>query len=230
MILFKDIYEKAIDLFDDPVIKRAYVEDKVRWYKMMYKYLKNGIGMVNNPTSIAYALLDKTEPHGQIDVFTGNGTAVYSVESGFIPEDGCEFSFLINGRCDKGSYQGGVVTFSRPVREDEKCSVEWYAPGMINGDFSDCASSTVSGGVISAILEDILADALVLAWATKEQNIVIEIRNVLQDTDFKLYSPANSIKAKISWLESIRFNFNTQINKLGWNLLSRKYSGGKYYG
>ena len=38
---FKSIYEKAINLFDDPIIQRADVEDTVRWEKLMYPHLEN---------------------------------------------------------------------------------------------------------------------------------------------------------------------------------------------
>ena len=51
---FKSIYEKAINLFDDPIIQRAYVEDTVRWERLMYPHLENGINQFSNPTKIAY--------------------------------------------------------------------------------------------------------------------------------------------------------------------------------
>ena len=36
MLAFTDIYNKAINLFDDPIILKSYMEDSIRWEKMMY--------------------------------------------------------------------------------------------------------------------------------------------------------------------------------------------------
>ena len=67
-------------------------------------------------------------------------------------------------------------------------------------------------------------------WATDEQNFLLDIKNVLTDTDFKIYSPANSIRAKVEWKKSIEYEFDTLKTNLGWELFSRKHHGGSYYG
>lgn len=58
MILFKEIYNKSINLFDDPDIQHAYFHDTVRWEKIMYQYLNNSLVLFTNPTSIANLLID----------------------------------------------------------------------------------------------------------------------------------------------------------------------------
>lgn len=228
---FKSIYEKAINLFDDPIIQRAYVEDVVRWEKLMYPYLENGVNQFSNPTKIAYLLVDQTLPTGQLDVFDGNGTAVYNVSEGFAPEEGAEFSFRIGTQYDPAAkYEGGVVTFSREVPVGSKCGVEWYSPGWFNTDFREAASATTSAGVIEYKVRDILAYSLVYAWATDEKNFLLDIKNLLTDTDFKLYSPANSVRAKVEWTNQLKFQLDTLTTKFAWDVVSRKYHGGNYYG
>lgn len=231
MLPFKDIYKKAIDLFDDPIIQRAYVEDTVRWEKLMYPYLLNGVDQFTNPTSISMLLQDVTPPSGQIEVFEGNGGATYSVSGSFVPQEGSDLSFIAGGRYDKGAvFENGTVTFSKEVPIGAKCSIEWYFPGCFNTDFSSASTSTVSGGIIKHNVESILARAVVLTWATNEQNFLLDIKNVLTDSDFKVYSPANSIKAKVEWVEKIRMEHDTLMTNFGWALLSRKYHGGRFYG
>ena len=135
-LTFKSIYEKAINLFDDPIIQRAYVEDTVRWERLMYPHLENGINQFSNPTKIAYLLVDQKLPSGQVEVFDGNGTAVYNVSADFVPEEGAEFSFRIGTQYDHAAkYENGVVTFSREVPTGSKCGVEWYSPCQFITDF-----------------------------------------------------------------------------------------------
>ena len=230
-LTFKSIYEKAINLFDDPIIRRSYIEDTVRWERQMYPHLENGINQFSNPTKIAYLLVDQKLPSGQVDVFDGNGTAVYNVSADFVPEEGAEFSFRIGTQYDHAArYDNGVVTFSREVPTGSKCGVEWYSPGQFNTDFKEAASSTTSADVIAYKVRDILARALVLAWATNEEDFLLDIRRNLNDTDFKLYSEANSIRSKVEWVNQLKFQLDSLTTKLAWDVVSRKYHGGNYYG
>ena len=230
-LTFKSIYEKAINLFDDPIIRRSYIEDTVRWERQMYPHLENGISQFSNPTKIAYLLVDQKLPSGQVEVFDGNGTAVYNVSADFVPEEGAEFSFRIGTQYDHAArYDNGVVTFSREVPTGSKCGVEWYSPGQFNTDFKEAASPTTSAAVIAYKVRDILARALVLAWATNEEDFLLDIRRNLNDTDFKLYSEANSIRSKVEWANQLKFQLDSLTTKLAWDVVSRKYHGGNYYG
>lgn len=230
MLAFKDIYDKAINLFDDPVIQRAYVEDTVRWEKLMYPYLENGVPLFINPTRVSYLLVDQTPPKGKFELFEGNGTSNYILNT--TPVQNSDFSFLINGRNDySASYDSSdnSVTFSQTVPIGSKCSAEWYYPGCFNSDFSSAASATVPASVIAFRVKEILSRALVLSWATDEQNFLLDIKNLLTDTDFKLCSPANSVRAKVEWKKTIEYEFDTLKNNLAWELYSRKFHGGNYY-
>ena len=230
-LTFKSIYEKAINLFDDPIIRRSYIEDTVRWERQMYPHLENGINQFSNPTKIAYLLVDQKLPSGQVEVFDGNGTAVYNVSADFVPEEGAEFSFRIGTQYDPAARQDdGVVTFSREVPAGSKCGVQWYSPGQFNTDFKEAASPTTSAAVIAYKVRDILARALVLAWATNEEDFLLDIRRNLNDTDFKLYSEANSIRSKVEWVNQLKFQLDSLTTKLAWDVVSRKYHGGNYYG
>lgn len=233
MLSFKKIYEKAVHLFDDPVIQRAYVEDTVKWQKTMYPYLINGLAKFNNPTKIAYLLIDQTAPDGQVCILEANGSSTYVCDADFEPQEGCDFSFCVGKLYDNDATYDATtktVTFSKEVPAGLKCSVEWYSCGQFNTDFAGAKSSTTKPNVIEYLVEDILANALVLAWAENEKNYLLDIRNLLTDTDFKMYSNANSLRSKIAWIEQLHYNFDTLTTKLSWNVLSRKYHGGNYYG
>lgn len=230
MILFKDIYNKAIPLFDDPDIQRAYFENTIRWQKLMFPYLESGVSLFTNPTKISFLLVDQDAPEGKMEIFEGNDTNTFLLSS--TPKEGADFSCTIQGKIDYLATYDPVtnsVTFSKKVLQGEKCSVEWYFGGKFNTDFQSAQTAYVSADVISTKVKEILARALVLNWAENEKNFALDIRNVLTDTDFKMYSPANSLKAKIEWVKQLRYDFDSMQTKLAWDLLSRKYTGGNYY-
>ena len=73
MLLFSTIYDKAVHSFDDPEINRAYVQNKIRFQKLMYPYLVNGIDSFHSPSKLVMALGDIEPPKGDYETFEGNG-------------------------------------------------------------------------------------------------------------------------------------------------------------
>ena len=83
-ILFSDIYKKAIALFDDPKITRAYETNQLQFYKLMYTYLQNAIAMFDNPLSVSLRLSNYKEPNGTMEVFDGDGVnKVFTLDPDF---------------------------------------------------------------------------------------------------------------------------------------------------
>ena len=74
--------------------------------------------------------------------------------------------------------------------------------GEFLDEFKDLNKNTRSGNsLIIGEIKDILARLLVRAWAENERNMVTEIRNVLQDSDFKLTSNASILNSKNKWID-----------------------------
>lgn len=131
MILFKDIYRKAIKLFDDPDIQKAYDENEIRFEKLMYGYLQNGLILFTDPTAIASKLIDQTPPVGQMEIIDGENTAKYTLTMAK-PVDNAEVIAMIGGIKDTGATYNeddNSITFSREVPIGTECSVEWYFCG-----------------------------------------------------------------------------------------------------
>lgn len=72
-ILFSDIYKKAIALFDDPKITRAYDTNQLQFNKLMWTYLQNAIALFDNPLSVSLRLSAYNEPSGTMEIFEGDG-------------------------------------------------------------------------------------------------------------------------------------------------------------
>ena len=229
MILFEDIFNRAVNLFDDPDILRAYELNPVEFSKTMRPYLINGLGMFANPTTVSSRFSDYTEAQGRLEVFDGNGGASYTLST--TPLDNAVMSFFIGKTPDplaEYNPETKVVTFSRDVPNGTPCSAEWYYAGEFAADFTGF-SSNISSAFIEARTKDILAHCLLLGWAENEKNFMLDIRNILTDTDFKLHSPANSVRAKTEWYQNIREGLNDLTQKLSWDLWSGAI-GGKQIG
>lgn len=225
MILFEDIFNRAVNLFDDPDIQRAYEINPVEFSKIMRPYLINGLGMFANPTTVSSRLINYSEAQGKLEVFEGDGGATYVLST--VPVENAVLSFFIGNTPDpmaEYNADSGMVTFSTDVLFGTKCSVEWYYAGAFNTDFSGF-SSNISPLFIENRTKDILAHCLLIGWAENEKNFLLDIRNILTDTDFKLYSPANSVRAKTEWYQNIREGLNDLTQKLSWDLWSGAIGG-----
>lgn len=228
MILNKTIYDRAVKLIDDPDINRAYVSDRIGFYKIMYPFLINGISIITAPTAVSALLAKQLAPEGITEVFDGDGSSEFSLTT--TPKQGADMSFSIGSSKDpEAIYREDTnsVQFSRIVEEGESCSVEWYFGGCFSGDFATICGKFPIDALISRTL-DLLARATVISWADKEKNFLLDIRNFLTDTDFKRGSNASALKSKIEWVKDLRSeHFNLQ-NKLDWDLRSQNRGGYGY--
>lgn len=232
MIQFSDIYERTVNLIDDPDINRAYLTNTIEFQKIMYNFLINGLSYITHPIKVTDALAQYNKPTGETEVGACEaGKQAYNIEMD-IPED-AEVVFYIDTPSKKGvlvkqqaeaTYDATdkTVTFVKPVSDGEQYEIEWYKAGEFTADFTQ-AGAAIGSSMTKRVIE-ILARTTVIAWAEKEQNFLLDIRNLLNDTDFKLHSPANSLKTKTEWVNSLQFEIYSLQNKLDWDLRNRSVS------
>jgi len=232
MIQFSDIYERTVNLIDDPDINRAYLTNTIEFQKIMYNFLINGLSYITHPIKVTDALAQYDKPTGETEVGAceaGKQTYEVSME---IPED-ADVVFYIDTPNKKGvlvkqqaeaTYDATdkTVTFVKPVSDGEQYEIEWYKAGEFTADFTQ-AGAAIGSSMTKRVIE-ILARTTVIAWAEKEQNFLLDIRNLLNDTDFKLHSPANSLKTKTEWVNSLQFEIYSLQNRLDWDLRNRSVS------
>lgn len=232
MIQFSDIYERTVNLIDDPDINRAYLTNTIEFQKIMYNFLINGLSYITHPIKVTDALAQYNKPTGETEVGACEaGKQAYNIEMD-IPED-AEVVFYIDTPNKKGvlvkqqakaTYDATdkTVTFVKPVSDGEQYEIEWYKAGEFTADFTQ-AGAAIGSSMTKRVIE-ILARTTVIAWAEKEQNFLLDIRNLLNDTDFKLHSPANSLKTKTEWVNSLQFEIYSLQNRLDWDLRNRSVS------
>lgn len=209
-VSFTNIYELAIGLFDDPNITNSYNNSPLQFFKVMYVYLKNGMPRFNNPLTMQSRLALRNNPDGRTEIFTGTGSATYSLTT--IPLADSYFNYIVNGVTVSGTYNDitNSVTFSVPIPVGQTGSCEWYFAGEFKVD--------LAGNELDNTAQDILARLLVIQWCLKEKNFLLDIRRLLNDTDFKLGSEANSVRAKGGWYNDMASEVSRKINQYAWGL------------
>lgn len=214
-IMFNEIYDKAIGLFDDPKLTIAYRTNKVLFYKLMYPFLNNSFALFTNPLQVANELSDYTEPSGTMEIFESDGKTK-EFKLSFQPQENSVFQFLANGSIIEAEYnkETNVVTFSKEIEQGQEYSIEAYFCGCFNSDFN-LTNKTVTNNAIKLQIADILARFIVIAWGEKTRNFLLDIQNILTDTDFQLHPQSQALKSKIAWLEQLQEEICRFQNKLG---------------
>ena len=224
MILFEEIYNKAVVLFDDPKITTAYEENKIAFCKHMYGFFNNV--SIYEPVIIGQILSDVTNPIGQMEIFDANGSSsTFNVEMD-IPENSI-IIFYADGNICNGTYNAIEKTVSfdgETLSVGKEYGLEYYYPGSYNGNFSSISGDSLVTDDIEQKVKNILARLLVIAWAESVKNMLVDIQGILRDTDFKLTPNSQILSAKIKWIDDLyRQNFAEQ-NKLSWRI---RYSHNK---
>lgn len=248
MIYFKDIFERAFILFDDPDISKKYMFDQAGFQKDMLDYLIIGKDKFTSPVAITDKLAIYEKSQGFYIGDFGDGSREYdlgtegSVVEGqvvHLPAHGGEgvgFTFRISGKPVPGRYYTkeidgeihGIVDFFREILDDEEWSFTWFYAGAFTADFSDCLRKDFPMDSIMEKVINILAYATLSAYGDQEVGRVIEVRNILTNTDFNLYSPANSAKAKVDWRNQMNRDMDTLVSELNWRIMGTPRGGNRF--
>lgn len=226
-ILFSDIYTKAIALFDDPKITTAYNSNKIQFNKLMYTYLQNAIAMFTNPASIGMKLANYNEPVGTMEIFEADG-----VKNTFVLDDSFELIegslyWYIEGQIPVIGEIDAVhrtVTFPDVMPEGQQYAFEQYYCGEFLDEFINNNTYAKAGdAMVLGQIKDILARLLVKSWAEGERNLLLDIRNLMQDSDFKITGNDRILNSKNKWVDQLDSEVLQLQNKLSWNI---RFMGG----
>ena len=220
-ILFSEIYEKSIGLFDDPKITLSYKKNKIQFHKLMYTYLQNSISMFNNPARIGFLLSKYTAPKGTMEVFQGDGiNSTFILDENFELIPNSDLGFYINGFEVNGklNIENRNVSFDEILPEGQEYSFEQYFPGEFLDDFSTVSKSSEALFSIIGQIKDILARLLVKSWAEDQRNFLLDIQNLMTDTDFKISSNSGILNSKNNWVDQLNGEVLQMQNKLAWQI------------
>lgn len=227
IIKFGEIYNRAISIIDDPLITKAYNRSPISFYKIMYSYFQNAIPKFNNPIIVASKLSNRDNPTGYAEAFEGNGEdSTFTLST--VPQGEFMFQFKIGFDIVEGEYNStdNSVTFPYPIPYNTTGQFEWYLDGQFNDEFLNICNSNLYLYVIDMI-KTTLAELTIVCWAEKEKNFLLDIRRLLNDTDFKLNDSASSNRSKTNWYDSMREASEKHMNQLAVSLMMSKGGMGR---
>lgn len=231
MIYFSEIFDRAFNLFADPDIEKKYFNDRAGFQKDMLDYLIIGKNKFVSPVAITDRLVEMDKAVGKYEEDSGDGGNEYVLESE-IPNrgEGVGFTFFINKEKVFGVYnpENNSVRFERTVSTTDTWGVYWFYAGAFTADFSKCFRADYSMNAIMDKIINILAYGLLSAWGDKEVGRVLDVRNILTDHDFQMYSQANSARAKVEWRNQMNKDMDTLISELNWMILSTPRGGSRF--
>ena len=102
MILFSEIFDRAVNLFDDPDIRRDYVLDPAGFQQEMRPFLINGLHKWTSPTEITDRLTVYSDAVGKVEIIDGEDIDTYALASH--PVENSAFSYRICGKLVRGEY------------------------------------------------------------------------------------------------------------------------------
>lgn len=223
MILFDDIYKKAITLFDDPKITYAYNTNKIAFSKYMYAFLETV--SIFEPVIIGQILAANTvNPKGELELIDGDGVHNEFELEIVIPE-GAHTLFTEKGEVVEAEYnrETNTVIFPHVLNNDEEYGVEYYQSGSFNTNFSSITSITSTMTDIQVRVTNILARLIVIAWAESTRDMLVDIQGLLRDTDFKATPNSQILNSKVNWVKELQRRNQADQVKLSWYL---RYSSG----
>jgi len=231
MIYFSEIFDRAFNLFADPDIEKKYFNDRAGFQKDMLDFLIIGKNKFVSPVAITSRLVEMDKAVGKYEEDSGDGGNEYVLESE-IPNggEGVGFTFFINKEKVFGAYnpENNSVKFERNVSTTDTWGVCWFYAGAFTADFSKCFRADYSMDAIMDKIINILAYGLLSAWGDKEVGRVLDVRNILTDHDFQMYSQANSARAKVEWRNQMNKDMDTLISELNWMILSTPRGGSRF--
>lgn len=218
-INFLEIYTKAISLFDDPKITKAYNVSQVQFCKIMYTYLQNAISSFNNPAYIGFLLSNYNEPKGQMETFEADGiNNSFTLDPSFVLTNGSVYQYMECSNHVKGTLDinNRIVAFPDIMPIGETYSFEQYYTGEFTNDLHNITSDGYSSQNVVNQIKDILARLLVLSWAEEERNFLLDIRNIMSDDDFKVVNNSGILRSKNAWVNQLQNEAVSFQNKLAW--------------
>ena len=212
-----DIYSRAINRFDDPHITSAYNSNPIEFFEIMSGYLDNAIPYFTVPSKMLSILADKTAPSGETELFSGNGTTDIFVLT-TTPTADAYFYGEINDVRYEITYNSLTNSVTFPIDAPigvENVLAQWYGTGQFNQTLTDRQITILSG-------------LLLQCWSEKEMNFLLDIRRLLNDTDYKMGVEATNMMSKAKWFNGIRELNENEMKMYSWDVYNNELR--KQYG
>ena len=208
---FTKIYERTLSQYIDDFALKKYNGSLIAMNQDLQSYLLSAIPEFNTPISIIDKIQDYTEAEGTTEEFTGDGETVNFTLS-TEPLENSIIEISINSTIIQTGYEynteTNTVTFEEAPAQDDIIEISWYFCGEFTND-------------LNIIEQGILSDLMVWKWLVRERDNIADIRRLLRDTDYQLWSEDKTMTSKARLADIAREKASKSMKQYSWSIYNK---------
>ena len=177
----------------------------------LQSYLLSAIPEFNTPISIIGKIQDYSEAEGKTEEFTGDGvTTSFVLSTEPIENSIIEVTIDSIVVTDGYEYDEETKTISFDVAPEENVEIliSWYFSGEFTND-------------LNLIEQNILSDLMVWKWLLRERDNSADIRRLLRDTDYSLWSEDKTMTSKAKLADIAREKASKSMKQYAWSIYNK---------
>lgn len=208
---FTKIYERTLSQYIDDFALKKYNGSIIAMNQDLQSYLLSAIPEFNTPISIIGKIQDYSEAEGKTEEFTGDGvTTSFVLSTEPIENSIIEITIDSIVVTDGYEYDEETKTISFDVAPEENVEIliSWYFSGEFTND-------------LNLIEQNILSDLMVWKWLLRERDNIADIRRLLRDTDYSLWSEDKTMTSKAKLADIAREKASKSMKQYAWSIYNK---------
>lgn len=208
---FTKIYEKTLSQYIDDFALKKYNGSIIAMNQDLQSYLLSAIPEFNTPISIIGKIQDYSEAEGKTEEFTGDGITTSFVLS-TEPIENSIIEVTIDSIVVTNGYEYNeetkTISFDIAPEENVEILISWYFSGEFTND-------------LNLIEQNILSDLMVWKWLLRERDNIADIRRLLRDTDYSLWSEEKTMTSKAKLADIAREKASKSMKQYAWSIYNK---------
>lgn len=208
---FTKIYERTLSQYIDDFALKKYNGSIIAMNQDLQSYLLSAIPEFNTPISIIGKIQDYSEAEGKTEEFTGDGITTSFVLS-TEPIENSIIEVTIDSIVVTNGYEYDeetkTISFDIAPEEGVEILISWYFSGEFTND-------------LNLIEQNILSDLMVWKWLLRERDNIADIRRLLRDTDYSLWSEDKTMTSKAKLADIAREKASKSMKQYAWSIYNK---------
>lgn len=208
---FTNIYERTLSQYIDDFALKKYNGSIIAMNQDLHSYLLSAIPEFNIPISIVEKIQDYTEAEGVSENFVGDGeTTSFTLSTEPLENSIIEVSIDSIVILDGYTYdeESKTISFDIAPEADSEIVISWYFCGEFTND-------------LNLIEQNILSDLMVWKWLVRERDNIADIRRLLRDTDYSLWSEEKTMTSKATLADIAREKASKAMKQYSWMIYNK---------
>ena len=208
---FTKIYERTLSQYIDDFALKKYNGSIIAMNQDLQSYLLSAIPEFNTPISIIEKIQNYVEAEGVSEKFIGDGTtSSFVLETDPIENSIIEISIDSTVISEGYSYdeETKTISFDIPPEENTEILISWYFCGEFVND-------------LNLIEQGILSDLMIWKWLIRERDNIADIRRLLRDTDYSLWSEEKTMTSKATLADIAREKASKSMKQYAWSIYNK---------